>query len=668
MVPCNSGVDPSSDSALGAAFQEGCNSPVPIEDTLTPQQTRIDTAAKANLGRRLKLLFAISGATSQVSQLALLSIVNDRVAIPLSYLPAYSAIAFLPYSLKPLYAFLGSRACGEHNDAQLLAATLAINAVAYLGTTSLIPTGGILPCFLWAFIRGVSGAWSEFLMNQSIIRKAQEKGDPSSNAYQALTSIFQSQAMTCSSSGSLIASLGSFLIFAYRQMQCTNTSGKVAPLNESTVIGLLTASASLSMVACVLATFWDWADSTPSSTSRQTIHYDSVSASESTLGFLDQNQTSSASNDSDPLSSSFRGEEDERVDPLLHRNRASSDSASPPREKQKQSYLICLVLLQIILIGAALKEPILSLVGNQLVWNIPMVTLGLCLVGTFVATPFPGSSGSQQRDDGSAYNRIQSHIVPPMQLGIYLILHHSVPIASTLTYYYIYTLFGEREPIFLQFLLIVESSASVMDTLLAEQFHSGWGIIGLTAILSIVAALVSLLDIIIVLKAKGNNNDDGSECHVDKKLHVLVVAISTATYFMGEIAYMPSVVLSTTNIVSPSESNGALAERATASRPEPTTDGGGYTRNTSPPLYDEGMQYASFVAGIDFGSQLGNWIAVPVIKHFEITRENHWANLEQYIILCALFRIVSIAFLWIIRPPHEEVYTISTGSTLSVNP
>ncbi len=58
------------------------------------------------LPRPLQILFFLNGAEEALPVIALSSLVNDRIAVPVSLLPAYYAISFLPYSLKPLYAIM----------------------------------------------------------------------------------------------------------------------------------------------------------------------------------------------------------------------------------------------------------------------------------------------------------------------------------------------------------------------------------------------------------------------------------------------------------------------------------------------------------------------------------------------------------------------------------
>ena len=58
------------------------------------------------LPKPLLFLYALNGATLSLPSLALTAIVNDRAAIPVELLSAYGAVAFLPFSLKPLYGYL----------------------------------------------------------------------------------------------------------------------------------------------------------------------------------------------------------------------------------------------------------------------------------------------------------------------------------------------------------------------------------------------------------------------------------------------------------------------------------------------------------------------------------------------------------------------------------
>ena len=141
----------------------------------------------------------------------------------------------------------------------------------------------------------------------------------------------------------------------------------------------------------------------------------------------------------------------------------------------------------------------------------------------------------------------------------------------------------------------------------------------------------------------------------------MVVGVSLVTYFMGQVGYMPSIVLCTANVVSKTNQDETASLEEEAEHPEGATDADSDDSlqvATGAMVYDEGVQYATFVACIDFGAQLGDWISVPIIAAYGVTRENNRANLDRYICLCAMLRIASIAFLWLIRPAHSTLNTI----------
>ena len=131
----------------------------------------------------LRIIYALSASTFQVSSIALLSIVNTRVTIPAEYLPAYGAISFLPYSLRPVFAWLSSLILhkigsnGNNNDNhdaknrhdKLLCPVFVLACLSFIGTTFIPTTDGIVLCFVWGFLRGVAGAWSDFCIGMTII-------------------------------------------------------------------------------------------------------------------------------------------------------------------------------------------------------------------------------------------------------------------------------------------------------------------------------------------------------------------------------------------------------------------------------------------------------------------------------------------------------------------
>jgi hypothetical protein len=666
-----------------------------------------DEASSPQLYPFLKLIFSLQGATMQLPSLALLAIVNDRVAIPPAYLPAYSAVTFLPHSLKPLWATLSTLGADsrskERHIQMLLGILLAANGLTYVGTALWIPVGGVLECFVWGFLRGVTDAWSQFLTDQLLIRQAQADSNNSSHvagnrSYQALSSIFQSHAATYSSGGSLVASVATFAVFAWRQLH-KQGNGSDPPLSAAVVFALLLGSACTCFAgaAAVMSqlhvekksTLRDQGEDGSEETSAETfVPHCSEQPKPQNRALLFATR-SLFSSKYDALST---GDDAYQEDKPVARTDSPSTHTEPPNSKRlpldttqacapqrsrsrttvrDKSDVACLLLLQILLVGGAVKGPVASLDKGASIWTAAMILLATCFAGSVLVSSCwkqPHLYGGDSQHMATPRRNNSAATIPARRLGIYLILRHSVPIAGFLVYSYIYAIFGREEPLFLQCLFMIESTVSmfanwVYGRFLAEHFHSGWKIIGLIAILSIVASLLSLLDVVIVHVANAKEE-------VDASLRWLVVAVGAVTYFIGQIGYMPSVILTTANVVSTTDANKAVdaSTGGSISFSEGRTLGDDAEEEewTGDAVYDEGIQYATFVACIDFGAQVGNWISVPMIAAFGIQRENHWANLDKFIVLCALMRIASVSFLYIIRPkpPSSSMMTQRAGNQI----
>jgi hypothetical protein len=696
----------------------------------------ISISSSPQLDLAIRFLFWLQGATFQLPSLALLAIVNDRVAIPPAYLPAYGAIAFLPHSLKPLYASLSSLSTTtssssfeqDRHTKILLALTFTASGFAYVGTALLIPVGGVLSCFVWGFLRGITSAWSQFLLDKTLIRQAQDlsiettstpDGEPNNQSmlsYQTISSLFQSQAATNRHLGSLAASIGTFAVFVWRQFQ--EEQGDNPPLSDAVILALLLGTAGICFAVALVVIFHMMK---PGSAFTLYSHYTTPEppTSNSTAERKQQPYQGTSiswfSSDYDPLSTR---DDDSRLTCNNLRSSSTSNTingallpspiAVPEDGRWAQqlsqrsarcpgirdrSDVASLVLLQLLLVGAALQHPIKAATKQPAVWNTSMTILAICLVGAVLFSSCHNSDHDKRRDllstDNNNSENMSDHhakrsttatTIQPRRLGLYLILRHSVPIASTLMYSFIYTVFAS-EPLFLQCLLIIESAVStfaswVYGRFLAKKYHSGWGVIGLIAVSSIVASLLSLLNVLVVHMANEKTT-------VDASLRWLVVFVSIVTYFMGQIGYMPSVILATANVVGSSDENtdsmdqaregpddrhqhyagdGALSSKDSGTANTNCTEDEGY----SGVVYDEGIQYATFVACIDFGAQMGDWISVPIIAAYGITRANNWANLDRYIVLCALVRIASVSFLCIICPTSLQIIRKRRPATANV--
>ena len=376
---------------------------------------------------------------------------------------------------------------------------------------------------------------------------------------------------------------------------------------------------------------------------------------------------------------------------------------------QQRCDVVTLASFQLLLILAALQHPIESVISTQ-VWILLLLTTAFCLLGAILFSLFFQRKlrscryPPRQETPGIVQMRNSTKPVPPRRLGMYLILHHSVPISAFLMYSYLYTVFV-AEPLFLQILSMAGTAAStgatwVYGRYLATQYSTGWSMIRLIAVLSIVVAVISLLDVLVVHTVVAqqqvdwaDDDDDDDDASSTKfttriRLYCLVFLVRVVTSFSGEIGFMPSVVLATTNVVKSDRNNeldssndrDLVEEEGSEGDNNDDTEGNSIPMNdymealastptleetrilhqdeqdehvvTAAPVYDESMQYASFVSCIDFGAQVGDWLSVPIIAALGVSRDNGWENLDWFIAICAIGRIASIAFLplIIVRP------------------
>lgn len=175
---------------------------------LGQSSTRTHRDRSNGLSSGLWILFFINGFTLACCTTALLSIVNDRAKIPITLMASYASIAFLPASLKPIYGYLSTIIPQHFQERNMILPMLyALSALTYAATQWCIPTNGISLCFLFAFLRSFFSAWPEFLLFLRVLEDASTSG---SSAV-----VYQSQAATARSLGSLVAESVSLALYAF---------------------------------------------------------------------------------------------------------------------------------------------------------------------------------------------------------------------------------------------------------------------------------------------------------------------------------------------------------------------------------------------------------------------------------------------------------------------
>lgn len=670
----------------------------------------------------LRLVYALNSATFQVSSLALLSIVNTRVSVPAEYLPAYYAISFLPYSLRPIFAWLSSSMLRDAKTNQenrnrhdkLLFPAFLLASLSFVGTI-FIPSGGIIPCFVCGFLRGIAGAWSDFLIGMSVIElsklQARFSSPPSQNEvvdrYEHIASINTSQSSTARNVGSFLASVATFAFFA-----------KNKNLGETVANTLLLGTAATFLLASLVSLKYQF--HVGDLLANLTVEgYDTVNGVdfEEHIDDVPSGSLTNATHYTSSFQQSVTVRSDDSVDvgsPSSSLASTIEDIRESNNDNRRQIVEVStLVAFQILLAVSALQKPIIA-VSNKTTWILLVSTFAIIVIFTITlgyryeskATVDHHSSMSRPSSNEKNGNLgSQAHKLPHRQLSLYFLLRYSMPIAGFLMHSYLYSVF-ESEPMFLQLLDVLKTAIGSISTFCYEKFlspycHSGWPLIGLIASLDITMGLVSLLDVWVIRAIKENEVDGNYS--VDTSLKYLIIAVGLTKYFFAELDYMPALVLSTTNVYSDDEVHSE--RRVDSQNPKPEAENNiieqsaertslsndfarcrvsslsidlnneaecdvatpsGHTLAPKLPMISTGMQYASFLSCIDFGAQIGDWITIPIVASLGITRENHWDHLDKLVMLCSIFRMTRVVFLWLICPQipqrrNNKIYNSNTS-------
>jgi len=662
----------------------------------------------------LRLIYALNSATFQVSSLALLSIVNTRVSIPAEYLPAYGAISFLPYSLRPIFAWVSSLLLSDAKTAEekknrhdrLLFPAFLLASLSFVGTI-FIPSGGIIICFFCGFMRGIAGAWSDFLIGMSVIEfsklQARFPSSPTQNeggaTYEHIVSINTAQSSTAKNIGSFMASIATFAFFA-KNRNLGETVANTLLLGTAAIF-LLASLVSLkfqfhvgNLVANLNVQRYDTVDNADEehADDATSVFSTNCTSTSYTSSSFQQSTISDRSGSTTVQSDGLDGTSSPTLLPTIE------DVVEPNSTHRRQFVEVStLVAFQLLLAVSALQKPIIA-ISNQTTWVSLVATFAIIVIFAIslgyqyerqtTKDPHMSTSDTSRPSSNEEDRKLRSrtHRLPHRQLNLYFLLRYSLPIAGFLMYSYLYSVF-ESEPLFLQLVSVLKTAIGSIATFCYEKFlssycHSGWPLIGLIASLDIIMGLVSLLDVWVIRAVKEKEVD--GEYFVDTPLRCLVAAVGLAKYFFAELDYMPCLVLTTTNVYSDDEvrleyrddgeTPGSKAENDIGEQSaENSSLSDDFARSnvsslsidlsneeecdiSGPPqakfpVISAGMQYASFLSCIDFGAQIGDWITIPIVASLGITRENHWNQLDKLIILCSIFRMTRVVFLWLICPP-----------------
>jgi len=729
-------LDIQSEKTIGVTIPENNNDDIHIE-TNYPQDDSLDY--------HIKILFALNGATEALPGLALTSLINDRIEIPAQYLPAYYAIAFLPYSLKPFYAMITNllvarSRSGIRMKRHVLLIILQILASIAICSTAFLPPQSTIACFIIAFIKGMAVAWAEFMVGLALITSARVKSRsrsittldrgndndeniPNNNSddddrdhikqrEEVALSLYQSEAATCRNSGSLIAQLSIF-IFIYVRGGTGGESQQI--LSDDNVTFILLITGAMPLISAIVA-FKGQAEIYICENSSDIPSFgNDVNAEESLQSNYHERRRRVSKNIYDQVSN-IVSSNDSFDDDMDSQNHSSIVHIESKYVNTFKLEIASLVVFQLILVLIGMRTPIIAVTSIN-IWNVllgalifSLVILVLCSISFFSVSwfkwektfePFVLSEDnsvppcnrlqidSNQRNDSfqtvlqdddehkhterSIMSMAAKQLMHMKRVATYLILRHSIPSAGVLVSSFIYTVFREK-PLYLQSMSLLSSTSAVISTYfysrrISQEYASMKSIINVIIVATILTSLWSLLDIPFIrffreayLESGGDTSENDNDLDDDNSLFsndytfviVLFSMLQLIGGFLGEVSFLPSVVLATNSIVSFDASSPVAIEdnasthslRTNSKREEQDEAAVTVGDHEKPWILDDGIQYGFMISCIDFGDQLADWISVPIIEVLGVRREDdQWTNLNWFIILCSVMGILSLGFL-----------------------
>jgi hypothetical protein len=573
----------------------------------------------------LRILFAMNGATLALPTTALMFILNTRVSMSLTLIPTYAAIAFLPYSLKPLYAFLSIAMAPRHRRHLVITLLLLLSGLCTAGT-ALIPVDGVWACILFGFVRGVTGAWPEFLLGLTLVDQA--RNEQPDHIYAETAARFQAQAATARNIGALVAHGAVTGFFAMLE------------LNDGSVTFLLFAAGLLNCISALVA----WRYRVGSTRTPPTMTTDDSNAEDSPVDSLTRL----------PRQTSYDSFSDCNCDceSLLSPCRGSGPSDATHRN------IRIVILLQLVIVLFSLRGPIEEVISKT-AW-------GFLAAGAIFALAVTGCTSPSVRWE-------RSH-----RVGLFLILRHAMPSVSNIMSSYFYSLFSSM-PAFLQAMsltdMFVTTVASWSYGRVLSKYSKEEQLYAVIVGTTVLASVASLGNLLLVKYCTPD---------VSWAMQVyLAIGVKTVTTWTGEWSFLPDVILATISAV-PEHDSQAVPEEESQDNSQSTAMGPTTTTLTVPEAatltastntdtstatdtsttianpadeYLAGgddsqkvdMQYGTLVSCIDFGDQLGALLAGPIVAALGISRENDWAGMDTLIQLSSLAALLSIGFIAILR-------------------
>ncbi|GKY91739.1 hypothetical protein MPSEU_000145700 [Mayamaea pseudoterrestris] len=638
-----------------------------------------------SLPTEIRLLFGLIGVSLALPMMALMYLVNTQVKLPLSLLPAYGAVCFMPYSLKPLYAILSQcyqefqhewNKCGDNNyqavsnanrsNVQsatfknsmqlplLLPILFLLQALALVGT--LFATS-ITTLFVAGLARGIAGAWPEFLLELELVRRVSHidsanHGDDDSGCATSAEATSDATPATidtattdetymasdgdpplsnCASAASILQSqaatarsLGSWAghVVALLLMSVSTTSS----MSWGMAAWLLGTTALLNVLGSCYAWYY-----------RVGAHVGDETNDDATIDNTEESPPLCngllVSDDFSTECDAMDGEE------MAYANKLQTQGFAG---RFHGKAVVC--ILQLCVIVLVLQGPMVAS-SFSWIWYTAMAIVVFIFVASIMVVTMSEQPATYR-------------------VGLFLIMRHSMPTASYLLASFVYELF-EANPVVIQILSVLDMGiltlASWSYGVLFGQHGMADGrsgtscnrnrynlyhvMIGTT----VAAAVVSLVGQLVLISTVPTMSSI-------VKRAVTVLVVRSLGNIVGEWKFLPDVVLATVASSTPMAAKKRVTKSINREEHNVETVKSSSTVCSNGPKKDtlvaSGIQYGSLISCIDFGGQLNGLIVGILVNALGISRENGWKNLDRLVEVASLSTFLSVGLIFFLLRPR----------------
>jgi len=436
--------------------------------------------------------------------------------------------------------------------------------------------------------------------------------------FNKISGMFQAQAATARNIGSLVSAIILFLIFFLRLEKHAkdNSTTRDEKLTTREVTIIIMIAASLPIIGAFLAIWGKVGSEYMLIQKWNNKGYGTVNVS-----------------DEEDLESTWTSNKIDTISTSESNIQRPSLSGNGQTESKTLSYIDIgvVISLQLLIILFGFKQIILQ--QNRTIWDVSVSLLSISLaslIGFAIYNAYRKTNASKEFiQRGPAF---------------FLILKHAMPNISYQWSSYTYFLFQSR-PIYLQILTLAvytmnTCGSKVYEEYIAPRFSN------LPKVFVVTTLLSTAISFLYLIPAQFWNTQDVTDPQIYSFLIVLLIGVISG--FFGEITFLPSVVLATNSVqVLDSNDLEEVEVERNENNVESHIDGHGQNEQYRKEKHNDSlaMEYGTYLACIDFGDQLGQWLTVPIVSFLSINRSD-WSRMGELICLCAVLNIVPLLFLW----------------------